>query len=336
MKQILFLLCVCCISFGCNNRDKSSTIVELPKATLVVPNELTRDILITPPLQFKKWKNHSLFFQPGMNHSILFYNMYNQSELFWGKMGNGPDDFFSPLCIYENENDSLIELFDMNLRKIVKYKCILQDGLVSLSGIDYKAVKTDSISLLGMHKMETGWYIGFAGLGCDDMFVLLDNEMKIKNSFGESPIELMPSQNYLSLYGWFTSYGSKLFFASQPTGYLCCYNVDKEGKVNKEWEKFLTQPEYDASSNKWKKENKRGTYDIQANSEYIFLAFSGCTYDEGTKLPQDVLVFTHSGKFVKRIKYDNGYMFGKIAIKGDSIYGIGNDCLTSLNWKDAI
>lgn len=129
--------------------------------------------------------------------------------------------------------------------------------------------------------------------------------------------------------------GINCFFASQPTGYLCCYDIDNKGNVVKKWEHQLTEPHFNEVSNKWKKNNKRGTYDIQANKDYVFLAFSGYNYEEGGELPQDILVFSHSGDFVKRIQLE-GCMIGKFSVEGDYIYGIGDGCFTRFNWRNLV
>lgn len=310
--------------------------IELPQSTMIKVEQLSDDIVMSPPLQMKVWGKHFLFFQPGMGKSILFYNGEEHKELLWGNVGSGPNDFFSPDCIYENQKDSIIELFDMNLRKKNVYKCHVEDEKATLTGLEYYSVDPDTISLLGMHRMDNGWHIGFAGIGCNDMFVVMNKkgkELQLAESFGGKPIKEMPDGNFLQLYGWFASHGDKLFFASQPTGYICCYNINNNGKATKEWEHFLTQPILDAATNKWKKENKRGCYDIQANEKYVFVAFSGQTYEEGSKLPQDILVFSHDGKIVKRLQLDEEFMIGKFSVVGDMIYAYGNGKLISFNWR---
>lgn len=337
MKYLLLFLLSIGI-YSCRTDNNKIAIAELPEATIIQVKELSDDIVMSPPLQMKAWEKFFLFFQPGMGKSILFYNNEEQKEILWGNMGSGPDDFFSPACIYENAKDSIIELFDMNLRKKIVYKCHVGEKNATLTGLEYYSIKPDTISLLGMHRMDNGWHIGFAGVGCDDMFVFMnqkEKELRPTESFGGKPIKEMPDGNFLQLYGWFASYGNKFFFAAQPTGYLCCYNISDAGQATKEWEYFLTKPIFDAATNKWKKENKRGCYDIQANEKYVFVAFSGETYEEGSKLPQELVVFSHEGEIIKRLRLNGEFMFGKFSVEEDMIYAYGDGKLISFNWRNA-
>ena len=337
--KYLFLLLFGISIYSCNTETERIVIVELPQPTVIQTEELSDDIVMSPPLQMKAWKEHFLFFHPGMGKSILFYNNEQRKEVLWGSMGSGPDDFFSPACIYENAKDSIIELFDMNLRKKIVYKCYIEEENTTLTRLEYYSIKSDTISLLGMHRMDNGWHIGFAGVGCNDMFVFMNQkgkELRPTESFGGKPIKEMPNGNFLQLYGWFASYENKFFFAAQPAGYLCCYNISDAGQATKEWEYFLTQPIFDAVTNKWKKENRRGCYDIQVNEEYVFVAFSGETYEEGSKLPQEIIVFSHEGKIIKRLRLNEEFMIGKFSVKEDMIYAYGNGKLISFNWKNAM
>ena len=69
---------------------------------------------------------------------------------------------------------------------------------------------------------------------------------------------------------------------------------------------------------------------------YVFVAFSGETYEEGSKLPQEIIVFSHEGKIIKRLRLNEEFMIGKFSVKEDMIYAYGNGKLISFNWKNAM
>ncbi|WP_273157590.1 6-bladed beta-propeller [Bacteroides fluxus] len=311
---------------SCGNKGRKEVLSEME----IVPELVTDELPILPPLQMKDMKTHLLFVTPGMEHNLLFFDKETQEVSAWGKLGNGPDDFISALCIGEKENR--IKLFDSNLRKCVEYELLLQDT-VSLSRLQEYRYRTDSVTLLGLHAMNNGVMVGFAGFGCDNMFVLLNEKMEMIKSFGNIAIEGKPEKNNLQFYGWFTSYKDKLFFVSQLTGYIVCYTIDGENNTIKEWEHYLTEPLYDAETQKWDKENKYGFYDVLCNEDYVFAAFSGKNGLDKKLLPQNILVFTHTGRLVGNIRYKD-VSFGKIALSDDSLYTIGEDKLMICNWKN--
>jgi hypothetical protein len=144
----------------------------------------------------------------------------------------------------------------------------------------------------------------------------------------------MPDENYSYLYGWFASRGNKLYFAAQSIGYLVCYEISDDGDIKKDWEAYFTTPKYEPGPFfGWKKENKQGFFDIQVNDKYLFLSYSGTSLEEGTIMPESILILHHNGKVKKHIKLDGGHMVGKFTLVGDSIYAVGLDQITLFNWR---
>ena len=93
---------------------------------------------------------------------------------------------------------------------------------------------------------------------------------------------------------------------------------------------------YDADRKNWKRENKNGFYDIQINEKYIFVSYSGKSFSDSQVLPQELLVFTHEGKLIKRIKYNKDICLSKFTVQQDTIYAIGGGTITRFNWRELI
>lgn len=269
-----------------------------------------------------------------MGKSILFFNRKTAQHNFWGNAGSGPDDFMSASCVYQNFEDGIIEVYDTNMRKMVSYKTHIYNDSVTLTPEERYRIDTGSISTLGLHKMDNGYYASLVMIGHENMFVLFDEELKMYKTFGDKPIDEMPDENYSQFFGWFASEGNKLYFASQSTGYLACYEISDNGDVKKDWEANFTTPKYETSpSFRWKRENQQGFFDIQTNSEYLFLSFSGKSFEEGEVIPQSILILNHDGKLKEHIKLDEDHLVGKFALVGDSIYAVGLDQITTFNWR---
>lgn len=327
MVRIIYSFCLFFILVSCKNEERKEIMAEME----VIPELVSDELVMSPPLQLKDMDSHLLFVTPGMEQSLLFFSKNTHKISAWGKPGNGPDDFMSALCI--GRKGKKVKLFDSNLRKCVEYELQLQDT-TRLVRLEHHRYSIDSISLLNLHMMDTGIMVGFAGFGCDDMFVLLNDEMNIIKSFGNIAIKDKPENNYLQFYGWFASYKDKLFFASQPMSYIVCYTIDKENNIRKEWEHYMTEPLYNTQTQKWDKENKYGFYDISCNDKYVFTAFSGKSILDKKLLPQNILVFTHDGKLVKNVRYKD-VSFGKMTLSNDSLlYTMGEDKLMVSNWKN--
>lgn len=328
MKYLVILFFLWLVS--CSDvKQPQEGIIDLTSEVEISPDILSRDIVMTPPVQMLVDSDFLIFMAPGMGHSILFLDKNTQKTYHWGQMGNGPDDFISPKCI--RQKDHMLTVYDVNLRKAVEYEIHLSDS-VHLNPIKRQTVQTDSINLIDLHIMDNNLTVGLVGIGCPNMFVLLDDEMKFMKSFGDFPMEGLPKDNYLNVYGSLASYKNKLFYACLPTGYIACYNIDRKGNIQKDWEHFLTKPSFDTGRGKWTLDNKNGIYDIKTTQDYVFLAFSGKSLSEESRVPQNVLIFTHEGKLVKNIKCKDSFI-GRFVIDGDYIYASGVDNLIKFNWR---
>ena len=330
-KVYIFFLLLFVIA--CNTQTETK-IISLPQPKVVTPEVLPDELIMRSPLEIKSYGDYLLFTQPMMGKSLLFYNRKTAHQFYWGEIGSGPDDFMSASCIYHNYDDNAIEIYDTNLRKMVSFKTHIENDSISLISKERFQVNTDSISTLGLHKMDNGYYVSQALFGHENMFVLFDKDLKIIKTFGEKPIREMPDANYSYLYGWFASIGNKLYFASQSTGYLVCYEITDKGDVKKEWDAFFTTPKYETSPFfGWKRENKQGFFDIQVNNEYLFLSFSGKSFEEEEVIPESILILNYNGKLKKHLKLDGNHLVGKFTLAGDSIYAVGLDQITIFNWR---
>ena len=332
MRKIYIFLLLLLIT-ACKNQSDVK-FISLPEPKIVTPELLPDELIIQPPLEIKTYGDYLLFTQPMMGKSLLFYNRKTTHQFYWGEIGSGPDDFMSASCIYHNYNDSVIEIYDTNLRKMVSFKTHIENDSISLVSKERFQVNTDSISTLGLHKMNNGYYVSQVLFGHENMFVLFDKDLKIIKTFGEKPIREMPDANYSYLYGWFASKDNKLFFASQPTGYLVCYEITDKGDVRKEWDAFFTTPKYEINpAFNWAKDNQQGFYDIQLNDKYLFLSFSGKTFEKEDVFPKSIIILKHSGELQKHIKLDESHILLKFTLVGDSIYAVGLDQMIKFNWK---
>lgn len=332
MRKVYFFLLLLLIT-ACRNQSDTK-VISLPHPKVVTPEVLPDELIMQPPLEIKSYGDYLLFTQPMMGKSLLFYNRKTAHQFYWGEIGSGPDDFMSASCIYHNYNDSVIEIYDTNLRKMVSFKTNIENDSISLVSKERFQVNTDSISTLGLHKMDNGYYVSQALFGHENMFVLFDKDLKIIKTFGEKPIREMPDENYSYLYGWFASIGNKLYFASQPTGYLVCYEITEKGNVKKDWDAFFTTPKYETRpAFDWAKDNQQGFYDIQLNDKYLFLSFSGKTFETNDVYPESIVILNHNGELQKHIKLDESHILLKFTLVGDSIYAVAIDQMIKFNWK---
>lgn len=333
-KEYVFLLLILITS--CKNVSDPK-VISLPPPEIVSPDVLSYELIMQPPLEVKAFGDYLYFTQPMMGKSILFYNRKTANHFYWGEFGSGPDDFMSASSIYHNYEDGIIELYDTNMRKMVSFKTQIEGDSISLTSDKRFQVNTDSISTFGLHKMDNGNYVSYAMFGHENMFVLFNKDLEIIKTFGDKPIKEMPDGNYSYLYGWFASIGNRLYFASQPTGYLVCYEISVNGDVKKEWDAFFTTPKYDLNpAFNWTSDNQQGFYDIQLNDKYLFLSFSGKTFEEGDVFPENIVILNHKGELQKHIQLDGDHLAMKFTLVGDSIYAVGLDQITKLNWKEKL
>ena len=323
---------------ACNTNTGTPKMVSLPEPKIVMPEVITDELIMNPPLDIKSFGDYLFFTQPQFDKPVLFYNKKTGQSNFWGLTGSGPDDFISASCAYLNHEDSVIEIFDTNLRKVVSFKTYIDNDSITLTSQNRYRIDTDSIFTLGLHKMDNEYYVTQVLIGHKNMFVLFNKELEVHKAFGDAPIEEIHDENYSQLYGWFASKGNKLFFAVQGMGYLVCYDISNNGNVKKDWEMNFTTPKYDTDpSFSWKRENKRGFYDIQVNNEYLFLSFSGKSFEEQEVLPEGMLILDHKGELVDYIKLDNDHTMAKFTVSGDSIFTYNKlDQLLMFNWRQTI
>lgn len=324
-KPIVYVVC-CLMLLSCSGKPSADGI----QTVRVTPELLSDRLEIHPPLQMIDMDSHLMFITPGMEHSVLFWNKKNQQTSIWGQMGNGPDDFTSAQCVRVHNRE--VEYFDSNLKKCVKYRLHPGDS-VSLTRISECRLENDSLVLLNLHRTSTGCTVGFIGYGSNHLFALLDESLHVVRTFGDIPVPGRPDRNNLQLYGWFASYGDRIFFASQPLGYLVCYQIRRDGTVQKEWEHFKTEPRYDVTQQKWEKTNRFGYYDLCANGQYLFVSYSGKELSEQDLAPSNILVFTHDGKLICDVAYQGEYV-PKLAVNDSLMYTYGKDRLTVSRWKE--
>lgn len=321
---------------ACSNQS-GTNITSLPKPKIISPEFLPHEFIMTFPLEVKSFGDFLFFTQPMPGKPILFYNRKTGQDHLWGSSGSGPDDFGAASCAYQNYEDNIIEIYDTNLRKLVSYKTHIEDNSVTLIPEKRYRVDTGSLFTFGLHKMDNGYYVSLVMLGHENMFVMFDKDLKVFKTFGNKPIEEMPDDNFSYLWGWFASVGNKLYFASQTTGYLACYEISDNGDVKKDWEANYTVPKYEtAPSFSWKRDNQQGFYDIQVNNEWLFLSFSGKSFEEENVIPQNILVLTHDGKIKKNIMFDNDHLVGKFTVVGDTIFAVGLEQITKFNWRKTL
>lgn len=242
------------------------------------------------------------------------------------------------LAQYEGSGDDLAALCRWSPNEYCHYYVVFPNDAVTLTPQNRYRIETDSIFTLGLHKMDNGYYVTQVLIGHKNMFVLFNEKLEVYKTFGDAPIEEIHDENYSQLYGWFASKGNKLFFAVQGMGYLVCYDISDNGNVKKDWETKFTVPKYELNpSFRWKNDNKRGFYDIQVNNEYLFLSFSGKSYEEEEVLPEGVLILDHKGELVDYIKLDNNHTMAKFTVSGDSIFTYNKfDQLLMFNWRQTI
>lgn len=336
MMERIFIIMFLLLTIACNTKTEMK-VVPLPQPKMVLPQVVSDDLVMNPPLEIKSFGDYLFFTQPMFGRSLLFYNKSTEQTNLWGVAGSGPNDFMSASCIYHSYDDGIIELFDTNLRKMVSFEASAEGDSITLTPKDRYRINTDSIFTLGLHKMDNGHYVSQVLMGHNDMFVLFDEEFKIHKTFGDNPIKEMPEGNHSSLYGWFASKGNKLYFACQGTGYLVCYDISGDGDAKKDWEVSFTSPSYDTEPFfSWNNENKQGFFDIQVNDEYLFLTFSGKSQKDGSVLPENILILNHKGKLVDNLMLDDDYIMAKFTVSGDNIYSFSMDQLITFDWRQAM
>ena len=333
----LYSLFFLALLISCASEEKMDLYrLELPEAIEVVPELVSDEILTQAPVQILVDSTSLIFMKPSRDQTLFFINKKTLETYNWGRMGSGPDDFISPECI--QQDGQMWSIWDVNLRKIIDYKVLYNGNIPQL--IPQKRMKISSekmggIMLIDLHVMDNGWSVGLAGMGSRNMFVLLDEEMNIIKTFGTFPIEGLPDESYINVYGSFASTGDKLFFASLPTGYVVCYNIGKSGEPIKEWESLFTKPLFDSERGNWTRDNQDGFFDIKVKDEYLFLGFSGNPIKDGFHLPENLLVLKHDGRLVKNLRLKD-IQFGRFAVDGDSIYTWGLEKLHVFNWRELL
>lgn len=328
--KYLYVLFVSVAIFSCSSNNRTCELIDLGSETIVSPSLFSDSIIMAPPLQLKSFDKYLAFIYPGMGRSILFVDTQTKKEQNWGKIGDGPEDFISVSCVGQKENR--VALYDGNLRKYVEYEILLGEE-IELERVKKQQLSVDSLSILGIHTMSNGLTVGFVGLGSKELFSLFGKNLNFIKTFGKCPVDGLPEDNNLQMYGWFSSYGDRLYWASQTTGYVVCYTVKSNEQIAKNWELYLNEPLYDKERMNWNKNNKEGAYDIQATKDYVFISYSGKLLDDEQCLPQNILVFTHDGELIKNVKYENEYV-PKFTVADNKIYTFGKDRITECNLAD--
>ena len=63
---------------------------------------------------------------------------------------------------------------------------------------------------------------------------------------------------------------------------------------------------------------------------------SGKTFEEGDVFPENIVILNHKGELQKHIQLDGDHLAMKFTLVGDSIYAVGLDQITKLNWKEKL
>lgn len=314
MKYLYIIYISICLFIltACDNKQKNV----LPQEEIASFELYKNDVIITPPMQMVDVGDYIVFSTPEMTSPLQFFDKNTFNQIPWGRKDQGPDGYsFVRWSEWNDNGDKKVRLFDGNLRKCNEYVFITEDSILLNPVQSWKIISENYIN--NFHTMPNGQAIGFIGTNNQDMFALMDENMQIKKTFGRNPINKM--QRNHRMYGWFTSYGDRLYFASQPASYVVCFEIKQNDEITMKWERMLTEPIFDEKNDNFSEKTFRGFYDIESDENYLYLLYSGKSLALNEKTtPQNILIMTHDGDIIKNLKFPDNEIL-RIALSDDGI-----------------
>lgn len=303
--------------FSCKEEKAFSILDKFPEPIIMKGKPYEKEIIAYNPSQIELIDS-SLFLFGTMGWAAVIIHSDDASETgFFGAKGSGPDEFQFPFFLSQNTQDSTFYVEDMNQKSQKKVKWNKSGQRMNFKIIENKTYGDSPYTYSRGCKLANGYYIGRIWDNSDKLFVLEDKDLKLITTFGDLPVK-EEVKNLKPFDGRFAIFGNRMVYATMYTGYIVCYEMDSDGNMNKVWEHHLTPHKYQKNNGdiKWDEKNLRGCHEIKMTSKYLYCLYSGEPHEkEDGYRPRTILIFTHDGTPVKRIKINKES--GRFAVSPD-------------------
>ncbi|MDR0538751.1 MAG: TolB-like 6-bladed beta-propeller domain-containing protein [Tannerellaceae bacterium] len=305
-KHLLSSILLSIILFNACNSNSQKEIVLLEYSKGFASN-----VFIGIPGYIIATEKHLVGFNTGAD---LFFYKQNTSQADsvyrFGKGGQGPDEFVHPSTL-QYINDSLAGTYDITLRTFNEISLtpntvpLKQKTLRFDNNMNFSILKTSYNQYIGMGAYPEGMFIMFDSLGntiknfFEYPFQTAD-ERKIKNQ-----LRAMAYQGKISA----NRSGTKFVYAAFNADIIHFYDIlngeiELKYKIEKHFCEYLPEEINGSFSAIIKSTVKRTYCDVYATDKYVYLLYSGKSYEEYKEhiLDCDILIiYDWSGNLKKEI-----------------------------------
>ncbi|RHJ94026.1 BF3164 family lipoprotein [Parabacteroides bouchesdurhonensis] len=310
---ILFIILLC----GCEEYRSFPIFVLSSNIERICGDFYYDDLMVSPPSQLEL-KDSCLFLFRTLGVTAKVIKEIDGSDFgMFGNIGQGPDEFISPF--YIGGNDSTMYIYDLTLRCVREYNLRNISDSLLFTKVEEKKLPSSDIVYHSAKRLDNGYSVAQILNGTSNLFLVLDEDLKIVSQFGENPFSNKISDMY-PFWGYLCSHGNQFVFAAMRYGYIVSYKIRKDGSPVLLWEHYLSQPYYSIHKNilRWNADNLMGFYNVKMNSKYIFALYSGVEDTNSLEqIPNNLLVFDFDGNLVKNFKIDKNC--GRLAVSEDNI-----------------
>ncbi len=288
MARILLALSVF-LFISCKGRDD---VQKFDKSFLKTQRLTSTECLDSDYIWGRPWlicySDSSVIAYDDIGDSIFtLLNLRNNSVIRFGLKGEGVNEFLQPFSFHNIASDSLIGVYDMYKRVLVG----LNLRQVKRGTMEFPVVMKDTLNSIDICPTKFDTYVG---LGFYEHNMLSLNGKNIGRKFffeypynDEQERHISNRLRGMAYQGAFRSNRSldKMLFAVRTAPIFFLYSVNN-GEITETYKWVAGYPVYKAEENKsgrsapMSAKNKMAFIDAYATDKYVYLLYSGKSYDE--------------------------------------------------------
>lgn len=322
MKQIVGIIILSWLLFGCSSRETSGRLLDIGEGTPIEAHTYAYDLIMYNPLDLAVVEDKLLLFQHTGEDVVLMIDRESGKPAGrWGKRGSGPWEYTYAMYWGCDAASHSLYLYDPNQRCLRSYSWDMSGDSLSFRPEKEQRMEGEAYVLSGT-VLPDRYAVASASFFSDKPCLLLDSVLRPVVSFGGLPGQDAPLTDLRTYIGSLSSYGDSFAFGMLNLGYLSFYSRSGSS-VAKEWEVFLEEPAYRDGGLDTKR-LKQGFISVKMTEHYIFCSYCGLVFDLDNPgaVSRHLLVFDHQGKLVRHLLLDRE--IGRIAVSEDesTVYAV--------------
>ena len=273
------------------------------------------------------------------NDVMLFFSTKDFKKLgAYGTKGRGPNEFLDVMSLSYNGNKNGFSVFDFYNQALVDLKIQNIDDTITIIETDKMLAKKEKLShgRLDILKYNEEFYVSTMFNGNGKMFDVLDKNLELVKSFGDSPIkDSLSAYTTLCYLGGYTASSHGIFaYSAKNIPYIGIYKLNKDGMPEKVAEDHYFETVYEVRGDSFllSKDKSRGNvYALFIGKKYIYNLFTdGLVSEQTYDIPEKstgniVFIFDHNGNSIAKLKLDKNLSSLTISEDEKTIYGLARD-----------